>query len=265
MKVRKENLVQKRSYNLRQLLLAVVSQTKAKNKHILALSSQQASQLINKGLLMLAVVSLWWWNWQLLLATSVGIILMWLSYKVSSKQWRKLGKKLIASLTQYNRKLFSAVVSGVTGGFVTYLTTAIWLDTENHWLATGSILQGLGTIATLILLSWYLLRHKSGGNHNKFEQLLADLTAENSLKRFIAIRQLTNLVHKKAVDREHHRQLIEYFHFMLLQPQDSAIQSALVDSLAILGISDLSDLNLPQSPGMAKAVNLKHPISENVF
>lgn len=261
MKVRKENLVQKTSYNWRQLLLAVVSQSKPK-RNSLALSSRRVSQLSNKGLLMLALVSLWWWNWQLLLATSVGISLMWLNYKVSFKQWRKLGQKIIASLTRYNRKLFLAVLCGVTGGFFTYLATAIWLDTENHWLATGSILQGLATVATLILLSWYLIRHKSDRSYNKFEHLLTDLTAEDTLKRFIAIRQLTNLVHKKAVDKEHRRQLIEYFHFMVLQPQDSAIQSALIDSLAILGISEF---NLPQSPSLAKPVNLKHPISENIF
>ena len=260
--MQKETVVSKTSYGWSQLLFSILSQARTKDKTIVTLSPQQVSQIRNKGLLLLAIVSLWWWNWQLLLATSVGISLMWLSYKLSLKQKRRLWHKTLNSLTGHNRRLLFAVSSGSIGGFITYLATAIWVDTENHWLATGSILQGLATIATLVLLGRHLNNQQSDRNSAKFEQLLGDLTASDSLKRLIAIRQLTSLVRKKAVDREHHLQLIEYFNFMLLQPQDSTIQSALVDSLAILEGS-----NLPLSPShsIKQPISLKHSVTENVL
>ena len=247
----------KTSYGWEQLKRSKIDRAKKQDS---ALSSRQKSQIISKGLIMLGVVSLWWWNWQLLLATTIGICLMWLTYKVPSRQWRKLWQTGSNLLTRHHSKLVFAVGSGSLGGFVTYMMSAIWLDTENHWLATGSILQGFATLAVLILVGWQVKQNYSDRYSAKFDRTLQDLTAPESLKRLIAIRQLTNLVRKKALDREHKLQLIEYFHFMLSTPQESAIQEALLDGLEILGFAEF---NVPQSFTVPNPIQLKHLVREN--
>ena len=255
--MRKETVVPKTSSRWEQFLLFTFSQAKAKDWDVLALSSRQMSRITSKGLIVLGLVSLWWWNWQLLLATSTGIGLMWLTYKMSHKQYRRLWQRITGSVAGYNGRLLFAVGSGSLGGLVTYMIAGIWADAENRWLATGSILQGLGTLITLILLGWHINRESSQRHEAKFEQLLGDLTAENSLKRLIAIRQLTNLGHQKALNREQQIQLIEYFHFMLAQSPETSIQEALLDSLDMLGVSNFA---LLQSQPVATPIKLKHSV-----
>jgi hypothetical protein len=255
--------VRKTSSKWKRSLLPILVQTQLQQWHFGKSFLKKRFPTTGQGFLVLALISLWWWNWQLLFAASVGIGLMWLTYQVSLKQWRKLWEKIISSLTGSNRKLVFAVLSGSLGGFVTYMTTAIWADSENHWLATGSILQGFGTLITLILLGWQINRHHSDRNNSQFEQLVADLTAIDSLKRFIAIRQLTNLGQKKALNREQRRQLIEYFYFMLAQSPETSIQEALYDSLDVLGVSDRS---FPDSSSLqhSNPIELKHSALKNV-
>ena len=223
-----------------------------------SLSSGRKSQIISKGLLVVGVASLWWWNWQLLLASAIAISSMWLTYKVPSRQWRKLWQTGIALVSGRNSKLVFAVGSGSLGGFVTYMMSAIWVDTENHWLATGSILQGFATLIVLILVGWQV----STGDRNavKFDRALQDLTAAEALKRLIAVRQLTNLVRKKALDREQKIQLIEYFHFMLSTSQESIIQEALLDGLDVLGFSGF---NVSQSSTALTPIRLKDSVRES--
>ena len=260
--MRKETVVPKTSSRWEQFLLLTLSQTKTKDRDVLGLSSRQVSQITSKALIVLGLVSLWWWNWQLLLATSTGIGLMWLTYKMSHQQYRKLWQRFTRAIAVSNRRLLFAVGSGSLGGLVTYMFANIWADAENRWLATGSILQGLGTLITLILLGWQINRESSRGNEAKFEQLLGDLTADDSLKRLIAIRQLTNLAYKKVLDREQQTQLIEYFCLMLTQSQEPSVREALLDSLDILGVSGFT---LPQSQAVATPIELKHSLSENVL
>lgn len=252
----------KTSYGAKQLKSSTIDRNST-------LSSRQKSRIIRQGSIILGVMSLWWWNWQLLLSSAIAISLMWLTYKVPSKQWRKLwqtGSNLVTR--HHHRKLVFAVGSGSLGGFVTYMISAIWLDTENHWLATGSILQGLATVAVLMMVGWQVSRESGLGRaepfHDRssfqFDRYLQDLTATESLKRLIAIRQLTNLVKKKALEREQKLQLIEYFHFMLSRPQELMIQEALLDGLEVLGFSGF---NVPQSSTTSNSIRLKHLVREN--
>ena len=250
-----------KSYGWEQLVLSILSQAKAQDWNGVTLSSRQRAKIASKSLLMLGFISLWWWNWQLLLATGSGIGLMWLTYKVSSKQWRKLWQTGIDLLTGQNRKLILAVSSGSVGGLFIYMMSAIWASTENQWLAAGSILQVFTTLIILVLVGWQITQQASDRNKTKFDRLLQDLSAADALKRFIAVRQLTHLAQKKALDREHKLHLIEYFQFMLTQHQESAIEEALLDGLDILGFSSFDGL---QSPNALTPIELKHSLRENV-
>ncbi|WP_150109047.1 ATP synthase subunit I [Stanieria cyanosphaera] len=185
----------------------------------------------------LGIGLLWWWNWKLLLATVGGMGLMLLAYSLQTNHWQQSWFKWQRFLTGSQGKLAIAVGTGGIGAFTTYLATSIWADTENRWLATGLILQGLGTFITVGLLIWQISSHRAIATITKFEQLLADLTASDSLKRLIAIHRLTRLARHHRLSSAEESQLKEYFCLMLSQSEDMTIKQALLDSLEQLGIN----------------------------
>lgn len=182
------------------------------------------------------IVLLCWWNWKICLATAIGISLMLLVYSLQQSNWQRYWRKLRYSLTGSNLKLAIAVISGGIGGFGTYLAASIWADSENRWLATGSILQGFASLLTLILLAGNWWQSNERASLDRFEGLLLDLGDRDAVKKLIAIRQLTSLVLKDQLNRERRWQLIEYYRLMLSQPQISVIQSALWEALEQLGV-----------------------------
>ncbi len=240
------------------LVLSVVNLTAnaTRNNTVFGLPPKQFTRATLRGLVTLGLVSLWYWHWQLLLATGVSISLMWLSYRLSFSRYRNAWHKVTTLVSGANRKLLFAVTSGSLGGLFTYMTTVIWLDTENHWLAVGLIAQGLMTLAVLILLLWQTAQQKSDRNSTRFTNLLRDITADNPLKRLIAIRQLTDLVAQSSLNPNERSQTEEYFHFMLAQPQEPQIQAALLD-----GIELFSQTNTPLPPldGLLTPIAIKEP------
>ncbi|MDJ0744973.1 MAG: ATP synthase subunit I [Xenococcaceae cyanobacterium MO_167.B27] len=227
----------KRLSRWEELLLSVLAEAKTKNWDISALSWQKLSQIITRGLLVAGIGLFWCWNWKLLLATVVGIGLMLLVYLVQTHHFNKYWRIFQRLLTGYNRKFTLAVTSGGIGVFITYMVASIWADSENHWLATGSILQGLGTLATLLILGWHFWGNQNQKQETRFNELSQDLTASDPLKRLIAIRQLTLLVSSNQVSREYHVWLVEYYHLMLSQPQETLVKEALLDGLEYLDVS----------------------------
>lgn len=192
------------------------------------------------AVLSLGIIALWWWHWKLLLATVVGIGLMSVTYLFQSRSWHKKLNQWQRFLTGLNRRLTVAVVSGGLGGFSTYLAASIWADAENRWLATGLILQGLASVATLGLLIGYLRQGQRHSQAARVDKLLESLTCSDPLKCLIAIRQLTRLLKNNNLPEEYYEQASEYFQLMLSSPQLPAVQQALLDSLSELDIQQYS-------------------------
>lgn len=180
------------------------------------------------------VACLWVWNWKLFLATSAGISLMSATYLLQNPYWQRYYKQWQGFLTGSNRQFILAVGSGATGAFCTYLATSVWADAENQWLATGFILQGMASLTTLSLLLWSLGHKKELKVEDKLDNLLEDLSHSNSLKRLVAIRQLTRLLINQQLPSDSYSQCIEYFYLMLSEPQVPVIENALLESLNLL-------------------------------
>ena len=259
--MRKEIFVSKRLYRWEQILVSVFSQPQRPNKSQQKLSSRQISSILSKGLLVLVFISLWYWDWQILISAGVGLGLMRVAYQGFSPQWTKSWQNLSRLLVGYNRKLALTLGSGVLGGLSTYLATTVWAETENPWLAFSSILQGLVSLATLTLLGWHVKKEASHRQNNRFSDLLAELTAQDDLKRLIAIHQLTEMANQRKLSRQRESQLRSYFQLMLNQSQEAAIQDALIDCLDILDLDKLS-LAAPNSP---QKIKLKQPLENRLL
>ncbi|MEM8721978.1 MAG: ATP synthase subunit I [Cyanobacteria bacterium P01_G01_bin.39] len=236
-----------------------MSQAKSSWQHIfrIGISIAKNRQLRRIGGWILGLVTvalLWWLNWKLFLATTVGIGLMSGCYLLQNSHWQRYWQKLQGMLVGSNRQLAVAVGTGASGAFCTYLAASVWADAENQWLATGSILQGIVSLSTLALLWWSLRGKKTRSIEAKLEQLLADLSNSDRLKRLVAIRQLTRLLISNRLPADYYWQSIEYYRLMLTEPQAPVVRNALLESLALLDAED----TLKQPSKIKIPLNLQH-------
>lgn len=169
------------------------------------------------------------WNWKLLIATSAGVVVMLLVYLMQEWDWQAVGSQLRRWLHGSNRQMAIAVCTGGLTTFSTYMAVSIWLAAENPWLATGAILQGVATMATLILVVWQLMNSKTHQNEATLNDLSFHLADADPLKRLIAVRQMTRLM--KGSDRSTCREIAEYFRVMLARETDGAVRDALLDGM----------------------------------
>ena len=201
------------------------------------------------------IVLLWWFNWKLFLATTVGICLMSLGYLLQNPYWQSYYQKWQNFLVGSNRQLILAVGSGAVGSFCTYLAASVWADAENQWLATGAILQGCLSLTTLSVLLWSLRQKTDNTKETKLNDLLLNLSNSDPLKRLVAIRQLTRLSIGNSLPSDYYSQSIEYFQLMLSEPQPIIIKNALLESLELL---DTKKINRANSREVKIPLDLKY-------
>jgi hypothetical protein len=197
------------------------------------------------------------WNWQLLLATGAGIVAMLAMYLMQQWDWRRIlhqwRRFYKLELRGTNQAMAIAVASGGMTSLLTYLAVSMWLSTENHWMATGMILQTMGIFATLCLLVWQFLTHKSSEAELSLNQLIVNLTDADPLKRLISVRQLTSLIRKNHGQREQQDAIADYFNLMWGRETEPLVREALLEGLETLGETKqlgqgISPLSIPFSP-----------------
>jgi hypothetical protein len=186
----------------------------------------------------LGILLLWVWIWQWVLSVAVGGAVMIGVYLAQQRQlkfprqsWRRLWSRT-------NRAATIAALSGLATLASTYLVTAVWLETEQHWLAISILLEGGGILTILALLLRQTLKHSTGQNSQtevQFQSMLADLSHPDSLKRLIAIRQITQLL-TRAADQSPQllltpAQVTECFRLMLDRETEPLVCNALIESL----------------------------------
>lgn len=180
------------------------------------------------------VVTLLFWNWRLLLAMMVGMLVMVLVYSMPGWNWQIYWSDIRRFLNSSNRQLTLAVGSGSIATFSTYLAAAIWIDSDSPWIAVGAIIQGLGTLVTLILLIWQIVSWQTNREETKLDQLLTDLTDVDPLTRLIAVRQMTRLVTRSQFDSTHYRTANDCLRLLLIREQEDTIREAVFESLQAL-------------------------------
>lgn len=189
------------------------------------------------------VVAMLLWNWKLLLALLVGIGVMLLVYSMQEWNWQQRWLEIQKFLNGPNSRLSLAVSSGGIATVSTYMAAAIWVDSNSPWIATGAIVQGLGTLLTLILLAWQIVNFYSNREEDNFERLLVKLTEKDALKRLIAIRQLTKLITRRKIDSALQQDVFQCLQLLLTQEQETAIREAVFESLQAL-----ERLQVPPNP-----------------
>ncbi|WP_066379954.1 armadillo-type fold-containing protein [Anabaena sp. CA = ATCC 33047] len=203
------------------------------------------------------VVAMLLWNWKLLLALLVGIGVMLLVYSMQKWNWQLHWVEIKKFLHSPNRQLVLAVSSGGIATLSTYMAAAIWTDSHSHWIATGAIVQGLGTLFTLILLVWQIVNFYSQREENSFEQLLLHLTEPDPIKRLIAVRRLTKIITRQSIDAAHQQDVAQCLHLLLSREAETAIRDAALESLQILQREELPSTPLPTLKPLATKVKVR--------
>lgn len=192
------------------------------------------------------LVALLLWNWQLVVATIAGLLIMIVTYGAQQdasrvRQW--LDWKPNSS----QRQLVLAVAGGGVATLSTYMATTVWVASDNSWLAMGTILQGLATLAALFLLIWQRL-DRFTTPQTDYDRMLTQLTEADPLKRLIAVRQATRWGRSDGW-QDHDAapaHLADCFRLMLNQETEPTIRAALLDGLQTLGDRDLGQqLSIP--------------------
>ncbi len=207
--------------NLIQDIMAFLSQKKAKKAGLLMITACGATVMTA-------------WHWKLMLATGMGIGTMLLVYHwqrwqkvIDWQDWHRYAKG-------YQGKLTLAVSSGGLMTLSTYIAASIWSDTENRWLALGTLIQGVSTSATLGLFLWYLWQKEQNPKETAFERLSKDLTAPEPIKRLISVQKMIELRNNNQLDSNELYKLQEYFTLMLSTESEITIKQTLINGLISL-------------------------------
>lgn len=184
------------------------------------------------------VTMLWATEWRLILATALGIGSMRLVYwllthrqQLQSQPWRK-------TLASPQGQLLLAGGSGGLSALGTYIATMVWSAVDNPWLATGIILQGLGSVATVGLLLWQ--REKSSAPKlltatvSDFDHCLHSLAHGDRLQKLIALRQLQQCQENQWLTSAEQRELQFYLLAFLEINGDHQLQRGALTMLNVL-------------------------------
>ena len=194
--------------------------------------------------LLTIIVAMLLWSWQLLLAVVVGIGIMVFTYSMQKSNWQLRWLEIRKLISSPNSRLAYSVASGGIATVITYMASAIWVDSPSHWLAAGAIVQGVGTLLTLILLVWQIFSFQGNLEEDYLDQLFNNITEKDPLKRLIAMRQLNKLIKRQHIDIGIQKDVIGCLQLLLSQEKEVIIREAALDCLQNLdGLQVLKPIN----------------------
>ncbi len=208
---------------------------------VLALRGPRGQQLI-LAFSGLALAGLAFWNWRLSLSLLVGSAVMVGSYALRSRDLSQRWQELQAWFRRGDRSLLLAVAFGAVATLSTYLLVSIWAESQQRWLATGAILQGLVTLGVLLLLLLEGLNRRQERQRSQFERDLSDIASPDSFKRLLGVRRLQQLM--PQLDAEQTRLAVDYLRLALDQETVGIVREALLEALQGWGVlRRLNDLS----------------------
>jgi hypothetical protein len=163
-----------------------------------------------------------------------------------SQPWRK-------TLASPQGQLLLAGGGGGLAALGTYMATMVWSEVHNPWLATGIVLQGLGSVATVGLLLWHGGKNSAPklltSAFSDFDHCLHSLAHGDRLQKLIALRQLKQCQENQWLNSAEQRELQFYLQAFLEITGDQQLQR---QALEILN-------NQPQHP---KPLSIPQPQRE---
>lgn len=199
---------------------------------------------IGKLVVGVLAIALIYWHGRLFFATGAGVGVMLLVYLMHDWQPDLDLSGLRKLLEGWNQPFVVSSGAGAIATLCTYMAVSVWHDSASAWIASGAILQALGTLTVLLTLAWQLL-HRQEPKPRRYHQLVSDLVHEDSLRRLIAVRQLTDIIsvlqdepprRPVPAKKPSRREISDYFRLMLTREPDAIVREALFDGLQTVEI-----------------------------
>lgn len=175
------------------------------------------------------------WNWQLLFATLAGIGVLVLLSRFPIDRWSLYWQKWQQQINLPQRRLLIAVIGSGIAGIGTYWGVNLWQELNNPWLASGAIAQGV--LLTILLAFQSSKLFTTSPSPHPFSEMLGDLTAENPLKRLMAIRELTQLAIRGNLHADQLKQVNEYFSLLFSVETKPIVRQGLLESMQTLQLN----------------------------
>jgi hypothetical protein len=199
-----------------------------------------------------AAVVLLVWDWKLLCSTSAGVLGMMAVYSIQQWDWRKLRSAVRQFLSGSHRQFSVAAIGGGLVAIGSYLACSIWAGTENHWIASGELLQSAGILGILGLLAGKTLLSQLNREEIDCDRAISNLTDADPLQRTIAVHQITQILRDRQVSKSQRRHIADYFRLMLSRESEPIVRDALLEGMQALQESKqlaagMQPLSIPKS------------------
>ena len=186
------------------------------------------------ALLVIFLVMLLVWNWQLIAATSAGILAMIAVYAMQDWNWNVILWRIQKFLQSPYRHLPLSVASGTVTVLLTYTVISVWSNQSNHWLASANILQLVATLGICAILVRQTFMNWLQRQQDNFDQLIAQLTVTDDLARLIAIKQINQYVHDNRLPAAQEKAIADYCQVLLNRETEPTMRDALFETLESL-------------------------------
>jgi len=186
------------------------------------------------ALLAVFLVMLLVWNWQLIAATSAGILAMIAIYAMQDWNWNVILWRIHKFLQSPYRHLPLSVASGTVTVLLTYTIISVWSTQSNHWLASANILQLVATLGVFWILVRQAFMKWVQRQQDNFDQLIAQLAVTDDLARLIAIKQINQYVHDHRLPAAQEKAIADYCQILLNRETEPTIRDALFETLESL-------------------------------
>ncbi|MEB3295037.1 MAG: hypothetical protein VKJ24_17910 [Synechococcales bacterium] len=183
------------------------------------------------GLLLLLL-----WDGRLVMATGAGIATMLTIYQLRSQRSQTWRTQLQQWLQIWQQPLMFATGSGVGASFLTYLAISIWLDVDQHWLATGLLLQGFTSLGLLGLFLWQRWERGQQTQQDQFKTTIAALSNPEPLTRLATVQELSQGIVEHQWQTGQLRQIVAAFRLLLDHETEPVIQEAIWEGLQALNL-----------------------------
>lgn len=199
------------------------------------------------------------WNWKLCLATGTGMGVTLGAYLLTQARWTLRWADWQRWFSSSQSPIVLAAGAGGVSTVVTYMATAIWASTDNHWMASGLILQGLATFGVLGLLGWQTLYRSTGRANVDLMAALTELSSDDPLKQRVALRQLEAWVKRGSVDDDERAAIADCCRLLLLRDTEKLVRESALALLQVLSLESeeaaSEAFSLPEA--MGPAINLR--------
>jgi hypothetical protein len=224
------------SFRWQQLVSTVPgsSRPKFKSRSFKSLAAKPVGVLVLWLLGLTVAIAMVIWYWKLVVAIATGILVMWFVYQMQTWNWQLYWSNLRRFWASANRQFTLAVASGGIACLGIYTAISIGVDTHSSWIAFGAILQGLASVLIALLLVWQIIARQNLQKESQLDNLIADLTHDQPLKRLVAVRQLIREAHKTQFDKVKQRSIADYFSLMLDRESESIVRDAVLEGLQAL-------------------------------